>query len=99
MDKTTNHMFKIRVEIKEIWQTETFASGFEKRIAVVQSIEQFPQIYKMEFTQNNVNLLDEFNSGELVYIKFNIKGNKITKENKDMYFQSLNAWKISRNDE
>jgi len=88
---------QIRVELLEIWKTETVGNnGFEKRIAIVQTLEQYPSILKVEFTQGNVNLLDNYNSGELVYLTFNLKGNKVTKEGKDMYFQSINVWQISR---
>ena len=91
-------MFKIRVEFLEIHETETIQpSGFEKRMAIVKTVEQYPQTLKMEFTQNNVNLLDQVLPGQIRTITFNIRGNvgtKKTQDGKDMYFQSLNAWKI-----
>lgn len=89
-------MLKLRVEIKEIWKTETLQNGFEKRFAVVQTLEQYPQTLKMEFTQNNVNLLDQVQTREIVYMTFSIKGNRVQKDGKDMFFQSLNVWKIER---
>lgn len=89
-------MFKLRVEIKEIWKTETLQNGFEKRFAVVKTLEQYPQTLKMEFTQNNVNLLDHVQTGEIVYMTFGVRGNRVKKEEKDMFFQSLNVWKIER---
>lgn len=89
-------MFKLQVEILEIWQTETLGSnGFEKRIAIVKTVEPFPQTLKMEFTQNNVNLLDSVKVGEVKNVSFNIKGNEGTGNTGNrVFFQSLNAWKI-----
>lgn len=50
----------------------------------------------MEFTQNNVNLLDQVQTGEIVFMTFGIRGNRVQKDGKDMFFQSLNVWKIER---
>lgn len=50
----------------------------------------------MEFTQNNVNFLDQVQTGEIVFMTFGIRGNRVQKDGKDMFFQSLNVWKIER---
>ena len=49
--------------IKKINETETFASGFQKRTAVLTTEEQYPQPLSIEFLQEKSNLLDNVKEG------------------------------------
>jgi len=74
--------------------TETVGSnGFEKRLIVIESDEQYPQKIPVDFVQGKVNLLDDFLIGESVKISVNVRGN----EYNGKYYVSLQGWKIERN--
>jgi len=71
--------------------TDTFA----KREFVIETDEQYPQMVKFELAQNKCDLIDEYKVGDNVNVFFNVRGRKWTnKENKDVYFVSVNAWRI-----
>jgi hypothetical protein len=73
-------------------ETETIGTkGFKKRIAVVKTDEQYPQTIPVEFTQDKVNLLDNFQIGDIVKIGINLRGT----EWKGKYFANIQGWKIN----
>jgi len=73
--------------------TETVGSnGFEKRLIVVETAEQYPQKVPVDFVQGKVNLLDDYLLGESVKISVNIRGN----EYNGKYYVSLQGWKIEK---
>lgn len=76
--------------VKEIFETQTFESGFQKRELVITTQEQYPQDVKLEFVQDKIDLLDRYNVGDLVKVGFNIRGNEF----KGKYYVSLQGWKI-----
>jgi hypothetical protein len=74
-------------------ETETIgAKGFKKRIAVVKTDEQYPQTIPVEFTQDKVFLLDNFQIGDIVKIGINLRGT----EWKGKYFANIQGWKINK---
>lgn len=78
-----------------IGETETIGSkGFQKRLVVVQTDEQYPQTIPVEFTQNKTALLNNFNIGDFVEIGINLRGT----EWEGRYFANINGWKISKAD-
>jgi hypothetical protein len=84
---------EIQGELIVIGQTETIgAKGFKKRIVVVKTDEQYPQTIPVEFTQDKTNLLDNFNTGDIVKIGINLRGT----EWKGKYFANIQGWQISK---
>jgi hypothetical protein len=74
-------------------ETETIGQkGFKKRIAVVKTDEQYPQTIPVEFTQDKVFLLDNFQIGDIVKIGINLRGT----EWKGKYFANIQGWKINK---
>lgn len=82
--------------IADIQEVEQVTDNFSKRVLVVQTQEQYPQELAVEFINNNVNLLNNLGVGETVEVDVNIRGRKWTnpKDGKDVYFTTLNGWRI-----
>jgi hypothetical protein len=84
---------EVQGELIVIGDTETIgAKGFKKRLAVVKTDEQYPQTIPVEFTQDKVSLLDNFNTGDIVKIGINLRGT----EWKGKYFANIQGWQISK---
>ena len=53
------------------------------------------QMVKFELTQAKCDEIDNYKTGDDVTVHFNVRGRKWTnKEGKDVYFVSLNAWRL-----
>lgn len=61
--------------IKQIGEVQEFGN-FKKIEFVVKTEEQFPEIVKLEFINENVDALDTFSLNEVVTVAFVIKGNE-----------------------
>lgn len=87
---------EIKGKVKHIGDTQTIgANGFQKRELVVTTEEQYPQHILIEFTQNNVNLLDSLQIGMQVIVSINIRGREWTNPQGEVkYFNSIQGWKI-----
>jgi len=68
------------------------ANGFEKRLLVVETDEQYPQKVPVDFVQGKVNLLDDYLLGEKVKVSVNVRGN----EYNGKYYVQLQGWKIEK---
>ena len=68
---------ELQGKIKLIDETKTFGTnGFRKREMVITTEEQYPQHIMIEFVQDKVDLLNNFQAGQLVKISINIRGIK-----------------------
>jgi hypothetical protein len=81
---------EIEGSIKEIFQTQSFDSGFTKREFVVTTKEQYPQDIKLELIKDRCDLVDAYKKGDQVKVQFNLRGN----EYNGKYFVNLQAWRI-----
>lgn len=85
--------YEIEGKILLIHDTQTFASGFQKREFVVEtSEEKYPQQIKLEAVKDGCAVLDEYEIGDEVSVSFNLRGN----EYNGKHYVNLQAWKISR---
>jgi hypothetical protein len=82
--------------IKVIGETQTFgASGFRKRELVVETFDQYPQSIMIEFVQDNVNVLDQYEIGQEVRVFINLRGREwVNPEGVTKYFNSIQGWRI-----
>lgn len=89
---------KVTGIITVIGETETFGSnGFQVRKFAIQTEDQYPQDIELQVVQDKVNLLDGLNINDKVDCSINLRGRKWTnKEGKDMYFNTIQAWKIEK---
>jgi len=77
--------------VKEIFDEQTFGSGFNKREFVLTNEEdKYPQDISFECLKDKVTLVDPLNKGDKVTVHFDIRG----REWKGRYFVNLVAWKI-----
>lgn len=85
-------MYEFTGTIKEIFDEQTWSSGFSKREFVVTSEgERFPQDIKFEVVKDKTEQLGSVSKGDKVKVNFDLRGN----EYKGKYYVNLNAWKIT----
>lgn len=83
--------------IKKLFDTQTFASGFQKRELILSTQEQYPQPISIEFLQDKINLLDQVSVGDDVKIGINIRGREWTSpQGETKYFNSITGWRIEK---
>lgn len=76
---------------------EIGAKGFKKREVVITTAEDYPQMLSIEFTQDKVDLLNEFMEGSSVTVSINLRGREwINPQGEAKYFNSLQGWKIAQ---
>jgi len=84
-------------DITAIFDKNQITDTFSKREFVVETVGEYPQQIKIEFTQAKCAELDKYTVGDSVSVSVNIRGRKWTnKEGKDMYFNTLQAWRIKK---
>lgn len=91
----SNKIMEIVGRIKKFFEEQTFSGGFRKRELVITTQEQYPQDILIEFTQDRIGLLNNFNIGDEVKISINIRGREwINPEGVAKYFNSIQGWRI-----
>lgn len=78
--------------IHSINETQTFASGFQKREFVITTEEKCPQEIKLEAVKDACGILDLYDDGDPITVSFNIRGN----EYNGKHYVNLQAWKFDR---
>lgn len=69
--------------------------GFKKRLLVVKTESEYQNLVPIDFTKDNVDLLDSFSEGDAVVVGVNIGG----REWNGKYFAAINGWRISKTDD
>ncbi|QHI37154.1 hypothetical protein IMCC3317_25320 [Kordia antarctica] len=87
---------EVQGKVKMIGETQTFGNnGFRKREVVVTTEEQYPQHIMVEFVQDKVDLLNNFNVGQAVKISINLRGREwVNPQGETKYFNSIQGWRI-----
>lgn len=85
-------------KIKQISEEQIFGeNSFRKKEVIIKTIEEYPNFYKVEFTQDKVALLDDLKEEQTVQIKVNIKGREHTNDRGNYnVFHSIVGWQIER---
>jgi hypothetical protein len=88
--------FSIKGTIKKIFPLQQISDKFNKQEFVLETIEdKYPQLLKFQCTQDRCNVLVGKEEGQKITVHFNLRGREwINKENKAMFFNSLDCWKI-----
>lgn len=81
------------------YDTQVVNDRFKKREFVIEIAEEINgQTYtnygKFQLVQTRCDLLDRYNEGDMILVKFNIKGNKWERDGKVNYISNLDVWKI-----
>lgn len=85
--------FELEGTLKQLFDTQTFASGFAKREFVVEVPDgKYPQMLKFECVKDKIAMLDGVRIGDQVKVAFDIRGS----EYKERFYVNLNAWKITK---
>ena len=83
--------------VKKIGETQTFASGFQKRELVLLTEEQYPQPIQIDFLSDKIDLLNNVSEGESVKVGINIRGKEWTNPQGEVkYFNSITGWRIEK---
>ena len=83
--------------VKKIGETQTFASGFQKRELVLLTEEQYPQPIQIDFLSDKIDLLNNVSEGEIVKVGINIRGRLWTNpQGEEKCFNSINGWRIEK---
>lgn len=72
--------------------------NFTKGSVVVETNEEYPNYYQVDFTGKNIDKLEYAHIGETVEIRAGVRGTKYQKEGKPtMYFTQLNGFYLKGN--
>jgi hypothetical protein len=84
-------MHELSGTVKEIFEEQTFGSGFNKReFVITDEADKYPQDIKFECVKEKVELVNNLNKGDKVKVTFDIRG----REWQGKYFVNLAAWKV-----
>lgn len=90
-------MSELKGKIIHIGDTQTFASGFQKREFVIETEEQYKQEISLELFGDKIDIIDAHKIGDTVDVGINIRGKSHTNpQGQKRWFNSLVAWKITR---
>lgn len=83
-------------QISQIGEDQFFGeNGFKKRELIIKTVEEYPNIYLIEFQKDKTDLLSEFKTGQVVKVKCNLKGREYTNDKQEYnVFMSLQGWSI-----
>ncbi len=89
-------MYTLKGEIKTIKETQAITDSFKKREFVITDASgQYPQIIMFQSVQDRCEMLDNFNTGDMVEVFFNLRGREWTNPQGEVkVFNTLDAWKI-----
>ena len=86
---------EVQGKIKLVGDIQEITDSFRKRELIIVTQEQYPQTLCIEFVQDKMSLLDDFQEGEEVKIGINLRGREWKNpEGKIKYFTSLQGWRI-----
>ena len=85
---------KIKGKLIKKFETQTFGESFRKMEFVIETQGKYPQKIKLQATQDNIQKFEELTEGLIADWYFNVRGREWTnKENKVVYFVSLDVWR------
>ncbi|MDB4433139.1 DUF3127 domain-containing protein [bacterium] len=81
--------------IKKVLKLEQITDSFSKQEFILETGDTYPQKIKFETVNDKTELLKGISKQIEAKVYFNVRGREwINKENKTVYFVSLQAWKI-----
>ena len=82
---------------KVISAEQQISASFKKKELVITTDEQYPQSIMIEFTQDKVDLLNNYSIGETVKVSINLGGREwVNPQGETKYFNSIKGWRIER---
>lgn len=91
-------MYKLTGTLKVVNDTVIVSDKFSKReFVVTDNSSQYPQEISFQSTQDKCAILDQFTTGDIVEVSFNLRGREwINPQGEAKYFNSLEAWRIEK---
>ena len=91
---------EIKGKIEKVMEVNQVTDNFKKRdfVLLVQD-GNYPQYIKFECHQNKVSVLDHCREGDEVNVKFNLRGRPYDKNGTTLYFNTLVAWFIEKEEQ
>jgi hypothetical protein len=89
-------MFKIKGELKVVYQTHQVSDKFRKReFVLIDDFTQYPQKIIFQLIQDKCELIDLFQIGSRIEIEFRLRGREwIGNDSSIKYFNSLDVLNI-----
>ena len=81
---------QLTASVYKVLDTQTFESGFTKRVLVLMTTGDYPKPVPFEFFKDKTALLDNLKEGQLVTVHFNVEGS----EWKGKFYPKLVGWKV-----
>lgn len=81
-------------EVINVFPEQKITDNFTKRVLWLKTDEQYPQTLEIQFVNQNVDLLDNFSSGDRAEVTFGVNGKLNSKGGEDMVFNSLTGYRI-----
>ena len=81
-------------EVINVFPEQKITDNFTKRVLWLKTDEQYPQTLEIQFINQNVDLLDNFSSGDMAEVTFGVNGKLNSKNGDDRVFNSLTAYRI-----
>lgn len=88
--------YKVEATVTDIFPTDKITDRFSKRVMWIKTDEQYPQVWEVQFTNQNIDLLDNINVNDKVEIQFGIQGKKSDKNGNVRIFNSINGFGIRK---
>lgn len=87
--------------VKQVGKTQQITEKFSKRELVLKTEyeSKYPQYVLIQFSNTKVALLDNIFPGEIVTVSINLRGKEVNNGNGIKYYNTLDGWKIVKNDE
>lgn len=91
---------KIQGKLIKVGDVMTSANNFKRRNFVVQQMKEGDtEDLSFDLFQNNCSIIDGVNIGNFIEVDFKLKGRKWTdNEGQEKYFNTLQAWNITKLD-
>ena len=89
--------YQVKGVIAVIGDAMQVSQSFRKREFVIEVVDNnYSELIQLEFIQDKCEILNQYQVGMQVNVKFNLKGRKWTNpQGVDKYFNTLQAWQIS----
>jgi hypothetical protein len=86
-------------QLKVKFDTQKVSDKFQKRDFVLTTDfdGKYPQHVQFQLTQGKCNLIDGLNEGDLITVEFNILGREWSGNDGVKYFNTLEAWRVTKN--
>lgn len=90
---------QITGELKVKFDTQKVSDKFQKRefVLTTDGSTPYPQHVSFQLTQDKCSVLDGFAIGETIVVQFNLQGREWNGPQGIKYFNTLEAWAISKN--